>query len=124
MKSFLVIAMPILLVTLLAGVIYMYRTGMIEEMLVQTEAPNEPVTSLPEEETDGGKAVKHGNITNLSDVDISTAAGLLQARDIVRSSIETQKREELDRRHRESRETKRMKRLQDSMDRWLIRTDR
>jgi len=55
MKSILVIVVPLVLVTLLAGLIYMYKTGMIEEMLAQTQAPAETVTPLPEEKTDAGK---------------------------------------------------------------------
>jgi len=126
MKSILVIVVPLVLVTLLAGLIYMYKTGMIEEMLAQTQAPAETVTPLPEEKTDAGKEVKHSKTPNLSDVDISTAEGLLRARDIVRASLETQKpqkREELDRQHGENPETRRIKKLKDGMDGWLKRID-
>lgn len=123
MKSVLVIVAPIVLVTLLGGLIYLYSTGMIEEMFAQTKEPSETAAEPPEEEADAGKAVKRDNTPDLSDVDISTPEGLLQARDIVRASLETQKREELDRRHRESRETKRIKKLENSMDGWLKRID-
>jgi len=123
MKSVLVIIAPIVLVALLAGLIYLYKTGMIEEMFAQTKEPSETAAPPPEKEADAGKAVKRDNTPNLSDVDISTPEGLLQARDIVRAALETQKREELDRQHRESRETKRIKRLKNSMDGWLKRTD-
>jgi len=47
----------------------------------------------------------------------------LRARDIVRASLETQKREELDRQHGENPETRRIKKLKDGMDGWLKRID-
>ena len=123
MKSFLVIALPIVLVMLLAGLTYMYKTGMIEEMLAQTDTETETALSLPEEKSNGDEAAKRANGPKLSDVDTSTAEGLSKARDIVRASLETQKREELQSQQRESRETERKKRLYKSMDGWLKRTD-
>lgn len=123
MKSFLVIAIPIVMVAILATLGYMYKTGIIEELLAPTRTETETASSLPEKGSDGDKAAKSANRPKLSDVDTSTPKGLSQARDIVRESLETQKREELDRQLSESRETENEKRLYKSMDGWLKRTD-
>ena len=123
MKSFLVIALPILLVAILASLGYMYKTGMFEGMFAQTETETETASPLPEKESNGDEAEKSRKSIKLSDVDSSTPEGLLQARDIVRASLETQKRNELERQQRESKETEKEKRLYESMDGWLKRTE-
>lgn len=123
MKSFLIIALPVLLVAILAGLGYMYKTGMIDEMLSRAGTEADSASSLPEEEDDGDKAAKSRNGPKLSDVDTSTEEGLSLARDIVRASIQTQKREELKRQQSESSETEKEKKLYKSMDGWLKRTE-
>jgi len=117
MKSVLVIVAPIALAAAIAGLIYMYKTGMIEEMLTHTDMPSETQTGGSQ------KTAEPGLNKKLREVDTSTAEGLLQARDIVRANLDAIRREELERQEAENKETNRKKRLNKSVDDWLKRID-
>lgn len=99
MKSAIVIAAPFVLVFLLVAVLYTLQSGRFDEIRVKQAPPSN------------------------EDAEFSGSDGLWQARENARARLVVQKRYEIDRLIEESREERRKRRLEKSVDGWLKRSE-